>query len=341
MPGLDGFQAAARLRELGRGAEPTILVASAYDLAEARRRVAEAGLAGFLPKPVTASALLDTLMAVLEREGQGQPRRALAEVPAQALYDTVKGRRILLVEDNEFNQQVATELLRGVAGLDVTVAGDGRMALDCLARERFDAVLMDVQMPFMDGLEATRLLRARPGLETLPVIAMTAHAMAQDRDKCLAAGMNDFVSKPFVLEELVRVIARWTSPGAQPAPAAAAATEAFTLELPGILTEVGLKYSVGRPDIYTRMLTRFRDAKAGAAADLRRALDDVDPKAAARIAHTMKSTAMAIGAVPLSDAARNLERALEDGETGAVEGLLATFGERLEQVITGLKAALV
>jgi CheY-like chemotaxis protein/HPt (histidine-containing phosphotransfer) domain-containing protein len=339
LPGMDGLEAAARIRQ--EPGAPPILLMSGYDLTNARHRVEEQGLSGFLPKPVTASSLLDALLGILGSEGSSRPRRSALEPPSPETYAQVRGLRILLVEDNEFNQQVARELLGDVAGARVTVAGDGRAALDLLESETFDAILMDVQMPLMDGLEATRLLRAKPGLQSVPVIAMTAHAMAQDRERCLAAGMSDFVSKPFELAELVKVLARWTSRGTETPSAVSdpAALPPFHLDLPGILTDVGLNYSVGRPDIYLRMLARFRDGKAGVGEEIRKALAEGDLVIAGRLAHTMKSTAMAVGAVALSDAAKSLEIALEGGAAG-VEPLLQAFEDALGLVMAGLRAGL-
>jgi two-component system sensor histidine kinase/response regulator len=339
LPGLDGVQAGARIRR--EPSAPPVLLMSGYDFTTARRQVEEQGLSGFLAKPVTASSLLDALLGILGPDGAHRSRRGALEPPSPEAYAHVRGLRILLVEDNEFNQQVARELLGDVAGAQVTVAGDGRAALDLLEAGTFDAVLMDVQMPLMDGLEATRLLRAMPGRQDVPVIAMTAHAMAQDRERCLAAGMNDFVSKPFELGELVRVLARWTARTPEPLPASPApqAPPHFHLDLPGILTDVGLNYSVGRPDIYLRMLVRFRDGKAGAATEIRQALAAGDRATATRLAHTMKSTAMAVGAVALSEAAKALEGALESGMED-LEPLLAAFEDALGLVMAGLQAGL-
>jgi CheY-like chemotaxis protein len=120
----------------------------------------------------------------------------------------LRGAQVLVVEDNLFNQDLMTTLL-GDAGVEVSVAGDGRQALEALEKRRFDAVLMDCLMPVMDGYEATRALRQRPGLQTLPVIALTANAMVGDRDKVLAAGMNDYVTKPVEVDELLATLARW------------------------------------------------------------------------------------------------------------------------------------
>jgi CheY-like chemotaxis protein len=121
------------------------------------------------------------------------------------------GARILLVEDNALNQELAVALLSG-AGIEVTLAGDGRQALDRIARERFDAVLMDCQMPQMDGYEATRLLRLQPLLQELPIIAMTANVMSGDRERAIAAGMNDHVAKPINVDDLFATLARWIRP---------------------------------------------------------------------------------------------------------------------------------
>jgi CheY-like chemotaxis protein len=121
------------------------------------------------------------------------------------------GARILLVEDNPLNQELAVALLSG-AGIEVTVAGDGRQALDRIARQRFDAVLMDCQMPQMDGYEATRLLRLQPLLQELPIIAMTANVMSGDRERAIAAGMNDHVAKPINVDDLLATLARWIRP---------------------------------------------------------------------------------------------------------------------------------
>jgi len=143
-----------------------------------------------------------------------------AEVPAAGpapIGDTapaiLRGRRVLLVEDNEFNQIVASELLSRVAGVDVSIARNGQEAIDRIRAEPFDAVLMDVQMPLMDGHQVTALLRQDPRFASLPIIAMTAHAMARDREKAIASGMNDYVSKPFEPPQLFAVLARWMKDG--------------------------------------------------------------------------------------------------------------------------------
>lgn len=244
----------------------------------------------------------------------------------------LRGLRILLVEDHELNQQVALELLGSVAGAEVAVAGDGCQALALLAERPFDAVLMDVQMPGMDGLEATRRLRAMPGLESLPVIAMTAHALVQEREACLAAGMDDFISKPFELEHLVQLLARWTTRG--PAHLTIGRSAGRGTDLPGIQAEVGLAFCAGQEDVFLLMLQRFRQAKARDGEDMGRALRTGDLEQARRLAHTMKSTAMAIGAVALAAAARDLEAALAESRDPG--DLVIRFQTSLQQVLESL-----
>jgi len=236
MPGMDGFDVVRALRDdPPPGEPPAILLATAYGDEEIVREAAKLGLAGCLAKPVSASTLLDAIhRACGPRRGDLVP--ATAPTPAShavaapplaahaAVPPALRGRRVLLVEDNELNRLVATELLHEVAGMDVTLAANGQEALDHLRGATFDLVLMDIQMPGMDGLEATRRLREIPGLARLPVIAMTAHALAGDVQTSRAAGMNDHVAKPFEPAQLFEVMLRWLTPVVPGDPASASAT---------------------------------------------------------------------------------------------------------------------
>jgi len=188
-------------------------MATAFGREEVRQRLGERRLkvGALLTKPVTPSTLLDACATALGRAPLVSTRSARRE---EALVDhraALAGARVLLVEDNVFNQELAVDLLRR-AGVAVSVAGDGQQALDVLACERFDAVLMDCQMPVMDGYAATRALRLQPALRTLPVIAMTANAMVGDREAVLAAGMNDHIAKPIVIDEMFATLAKWVKP---------------------------------------------------------------------------------------------------------------------------------
>jgi signal transduction histidine kinase/DNA-binding response OmpR family regulator/HPt (histidine-containing phosphotransfer) domain-containing protein len=298
MPGLDGFEVVARIRQAAWAA-PQIILVTAYGDEELPRRAAREGLSGCLSKPVSALTLHDSLCEAIGARAAAQQARPAAEVGPPA---SLSGRHVLLVEDNEFNQLVAEELLRDVAGMRVSVAVNGQDALDLVRAERFDLVLMDVQMPVMDGCQATRQMRDDPALAGLPIIAMTAHAMLRDRERCLAAGMSDYVTKPFDPDQLFAVLARWLPPTPMPVPEAA------------ISFERGLKNCLGRQELYEKILRRFLDLRAGDAAQVRAALSAQQAELAGSIAHAVVSNAGTIGAQGLSDAARRLQLAIDADE---------------------------
>ena len=225
MPGLDGLETTRRLRALerggaggregsrGGGGTPVIIMVTAYGGEEVRGEARRAGLDGFLHKPVTASTLLDVIVDTVARSHVPAPSaRGESPVgPVDGRFD-FHGARVLLVEDNAINRQVARELLESV-NLRVTEAVNGVEAVAAVSadaeRESFDLVLMDIQMPEMDGFDATRGIRADERFARLPIIAMTAHALSADRERCLAAGMNDHVGKPIDPPGLFAAIARW------------------------------------------------------------------------------------------------------------------------------------
>ncbi|MBC7994158.1 MAG: response regulator, partial [Rhizobacter sp.] len=242
---------------------------------------------------------------------------------------SLAGRRVLLVEDNDFNQLVAAELLRDVAHMEVTVAPNGQVAVDLLrGGSAFDMVLMDVQMPVMDGLQATRLIRQEPAHAQLPIVAMTAHAMLRDREKCLDAGMNDYVTKPFDPHRLFAVMARWL-----PAKAPAGRPEGDAISF-----ELGLKGCLGRTELYDRILRRFVEARADDAAQVQACLASNDGEQIAAIAHTMVSNAGTIGALALSDAARQLQQAVDADERALWPELAQAFSDQHARAMAALRA---
>ena len=206
----------------------------------------------------------------------------------------------------------------------------------------FDGVLMDCQMPVMDGYSATRLLRQNPRWANLPVIAMTANAMAGDREKVLQAGMNDFISNPILVNEMFQTIARWVQPArtAQPAAPLAVATLAETAlpaELVGIDQSAGLARAAGRKDLYLKMLLRFRDSHADFGTQFAQAVQGSDPDAPTRLAHTLKGTAGTIGALVLAQQAAELEAACLRGDAvGSLALLQAQVVQELRSVQTAL-----
>ncbi|MBL8305534.1 MAG: response regulator [Rubrivivax sp.] len=240
--------------------------------------------------------------------------------------ERLAGCRVLLVEDNELNQMVARGLLGDVGGAQVTMAADGAAALALLASHRFDIVLMDVQMPGMDGHETTRRLRRLPQCAGLPVIAMTAHALERDRELCREAGMDDFIGKPFDPAELFRIVSRWCTKASAPRAGEPVAAVDFRL---------GLHRCLGRHDLYARVLQRFVQTRTGDAAALRLALEAGERDAARLIAHSMASTAGAIGAEALAGHARLLEQWLQQGEP-LVAARAAPFVDELAAVLQAI-----
>jgi CheY-like chemotaxis protein len=213
MPGMDGVECLARLTRGVPQAPPAVLMVTAFNRDEAERQLQarRLQLAALLPKPVMPATLLDACAAALgfapEHTGRTEQRQRLL----QSHQGGLAGAHVLLVEDNSVNQELACDLLNR-AGIAVSVADDGREALALLARQSFDGVLMDCQMPVMDGYAATLELRRNPAWRDLPVIAMTANAMAGDREKVLAVGMNDHIAKPIRVDDLYATLARWIRP---------------------------------------------------------------------------------------------------------------------------------
>jgi CheY-like chemotaxis protein len=254
----------------------------------------------------------------------------------------LKGAHLLLVEDNEMNQELALELLRG-AGIEVALAQHGAEALALLRQGgAFDGVLMDCQMPVMDGYTATREIRKDPALAHLPIIAMTANAMAEDRAKVIEAGMNDHIAKPLNIGKMFETIARWIRPAA--GPGAAAGTEesvdsgaAIPLpHLPGVDPDAGLAQCVGNQTLYLRLLRKFRESHGDFAQRFLAERDCSDPTSAERAAHTLKGTAGIIGAKPLQAAAAELEAACRRNIPTEIDSALVTTLTELSRVLAGL-----
>ncbi|TFZ07788.1 hybrid sensor histidine kinase/response regulator [Ramlibacter humi] len=323
MPGLDGWETSLRIREMQAGKEPQLLLMlTAYGREMLGRRPAaeQALIDGYLVKPVTGSMIEAAL-----RDALGGP--AAARRPGPVACAPLAGLKLLLVEDNVVNQQIAYELLTR-EGAEIDVAADGRQAVDRLALgHRYDLVLMDVLMPVMGGLEATRHIRQQLGLRELPILAMTANAMDNDREECMAAGMDGHIGKPFVLEDLVRTIqshAHGRPCTAPPAPQAAAAGHA---ELPLWDREKALSVLGGQPDLLERIVRIFGDDLRSTIAALRQALPAQD---LLRHFHTLKAAAAGVGASRLASVAAAAEKAARHApeEAGRQVGALLAVAEQ-------------
>jgi CheY-like chemotaxis protein/HPt (histidine-containing phosphotransfer) domain-containing protein len=349
MPGIDGIEASRRIKKHPRLSKiPTIIVVTAYGREKVMQKAERAGLEGFLHKPVSPSMLFDTIMQAL---GEDVPKRPRATEEVERLakgLEGIQGARVLLVEDNEINQQVAKEILEG-AGLNVALANNGQEALEAVKESEYDAVLMDVQMPVMDGYKATRAIRKDKRFKGLPIIAMTAHAMAGDREKSLKAGMNDHVSKPIDPEELYRTLEKWIgrSPGevsgvegreeevTQTAPAED--TAKFP-ELDGINVDAGLKRLLGNKKTYRRILLKFHEDFQDAADTIKGLVSEEKYDEAGILAHSLKGAGGNIGAEKLHGAAEALEMWFKDGKKGLPEPEYAQFLGELSRVLASLSS---
>ncbi|MCS5690866.1 PAS domain S-box protein [Cyanobium sp. FGCU-6] len=339
MPVLDGVDSSLAIEQTPLTRIPRIILITAFGREDAMELAGERGalFSAVLTKPTTPSSLLEAIGEALDVRRLEDPPVASPRVDAGAITESLRGARLLLVEDNEMNQELAMELLRN-AGIEVVLAQHGREALDILGGDRdFDGVLMDCQMPVMDGFTATRAIRADAALAHLPVIALTANAMAGDREKVLAAGMVDHVAKPLDVAHLFATLARWVHPAPSRRPAVA------FLALPGIDVRAGLAATNQDPDLYRRLLMKFRSGYASFAAAFRSARHADDPDAAARLAHTLKGSAGTIGAVAVRHAAERLEQALRQpsppGEAELGE-LVAAVASSLAPVLAGLDRSL-
>jgi CheY-like chemotaxis protein len=347
MPGMDGLEASRIIkRDDGLQHIPKIVMVTAFGREDIRTKAEEIGVDSYLLKPVNSSLLYDTLVDLFGTPGlEGQ--RSRVKKDDTHVYDAT-GIRILLVEDNEVNQQVATELLQSVGAI-VTIANHGGEAVKILTAgdqaPPFDVVLMDLQMPEMDGHTAARLIRAQARLQNLPIIAMTAHALVEEHQRCLDAGMNDHVSKPIDPEALFSTLLRWAKPRREqvvepPAAYMKAADEVIPLpEIPGVNQADGLMRVVGNKQLYRDLLAQFAAKQDDAAVRISAALENRDLKLAERIAHTVKGVAGNMGIGPVFAAAEKLERAIHD-EDGVEPALLEEFTLVLGRQVQAIRQAM-
>ncbi|MBF0218962.1 MAG: response regulator [Gammaproteobacteria bacterium] len=355
MPEMDGIAAATTIRkELGLTHPPMTIMATAYgDEVVVRRAMDDAEVDGFLVKPINQSLLFETILETFGHANSANPS-SHPYAGDRATFASLSGARILLVEDNEINQQVAEELLEQ-ANIHVTIAENGQLALDILAKESFDGVLMDMQMPVMDGLTATREIRKDPLFTHLPILAMTANAMSGDRQLCLESGMQDHIAKPIDPNDLFTTLARWVTP-AHPEPLPQRRTdnedeaenefsESVEMnDLPNIMglnTQAGLQRMMGNVTAYRKLLAKFVTNQQQAATLMRSALNRGDNEVCQRLAHTLKGVAGTIGATDLQSAAGEIEKAFKaNSEVTRLETLLLRVERPLESLCCELEAFL-
>ncbi|HKY90121.1 MAG TPA: response regulator [Nevskiaceae bacterium] len=340
MPGINGIDAARLIRASGEALSPRTMLISAYGRPELAQQVEALSLDGLLLKPINVSTLHDSLMQLFGDESTP----AHPHAPAVSLA----GLRVLVVEDKAINQQVARELLEG-AGIGVELASDGQQAVDALLRDgrTYDAVLMDLQMPVMDGLTATRRIRAEPRHARLPIIAMTANAMSADREKCLLAGMNDHIGKPVDVRVLLRTLAKWTvlrTPQTTATPRPPTEARAARTSWPGDLAVEGYDLVAanerlgGDANLLRKLARSFVEGPDELQA-LCALLAEGRRKDALIAAHSLKGIAASLGAEALREAAATTERTLKgDGDyMQEVSRLVLIYGESRQRLADWVK----
>jgi PAS domain S-box-containing protein len=347
MPGMDGLEASRIIKRGDRLQHvPKIAMVTAFGRDDVRAQAEDIGIDNYLLKPITPSMLYDTLMDLF---GQVNEEATAAHPSRQDTHaHDAAGIRVLLVEDNEMNQQVATELLES-AGAVVTIANNGKESVKILTEGQqpppFDVVFMDLQMPEMDGITATKLIRADSRLKTLPIIAMTAHALVEERERCLEAGMNDHITKPIDPDVLFATLSRWVKPRAAKPEAASVPKQPKVTDdlviptIAGIDTDGGLKRVAGNKKLYRDLLSQFVDKQANAAQEISEALAQSDPKLAERLAHTAKGVAGNLGITDVQVAAAAIEKAIRENDP-SVKSLLADFTPLLQKQAQAITQAL-
>jgi polar amino acid transport system substrate-binding protein len=344
MEGMDGVEATRRIKSHeSLPLIPKVIMVTAYGREDAISASKNVAIDGLLTKPVTSSSLLDTIMLAMGCDQGGSVRTTRRSDVAREVKAKLRGAHVLLVEDNEINLELALELLT-TSGISVEVACNGQEALDLLAERDFDGVLMDCQMPVMDGFTATRKIREQDKFRDLPVLAMTANAMAGDRERCLDAGMNDHITKPINVNEMFGTMARWITPS-NPVQAPISeiqdreAPQGVMPDIPGIDIKAGLATAQGDQVLYRRLLIKFRDSQSDFAAQFAAARLDADDAAATRCAHTLKGVAANVGATEVRVAAAQLEVACLAGQTEPdIDVLLEQACAALEIAIPALAA---
>ncbi|MGX5659066.1 response regulator [Castellaniella ginsengisoli] len=350
MPGMHGDEVARRIRaDAAIAHQPKIVMVTAYGTEDVMRRATLAGMDGFLIKPISPSSLLDTVLSVL---GQGRLPGQDIEAPAAVARvgdGGLTGARILLVEDNDINREFAVELLRG-EGVSVDEAINGQEAVERVQLKHYDAVLMDIQMPVMDGLQAARRIRGLGNgaggtrFVELPIIAMTALAMASDAQASQEAGMNDHITKPIDPDHLLATLARWVSVPDDRAATQAPASGGEPGRLPDDLSALthldaadGVRRIGGRAEPYRKQLRRFGAQYGGAIDELRRLLAQEGPAAAEAHCHTLKGVAGNIGARALFARVSEIDALLKQGRRPDA-ALLDTAQTMLENVLADIES---
>ena len=346
MPVMDGNETAHKIRNLRLKRQPHLAMVTAYGREEVVRDAEKAGLQDILIKPVNASTLFDTVVRILGGTAMDEARSSIREVSTTVEnLASIKGATILLVEDNELNQEVAIGLLKD-AGFVIDLAADGLQAVNKVATNTYDIVLMDLQMPVMDGIAATIEIRKQPQYAALPIVAMTANAMDQDRQRCDEVGMSDFVAKPIDPDQLFGVLLKWIKPKYEmgiinPLIKDRKANASPIPVIDGLDTELGMRRMMGKQSLYLDILSKYVTSQAHTGTDIQEAIAAGDLSLAERIAHSAKAVSGNIGASHLQALASDLENLIREKATSeAIQQKLEPFSTGQEALVKAIRQAL-
>ncbi len=350
LSGADGIVLAREVRKKMRSGTPPIIIMSPFNHETEMQRAKDADIEGFITKPVKQSALFNNIMEVFDYGSVVSEQISSNFIDTESFY----GTEILLVEDNPINQMVAMEIMNK-AGINVDKASGGREAIELIKEKTYDAVLMDIQMPEIDGLETTRIIRKErldkgqtSEIPRLPVIAMTANAMPGDRERCLEADMDDYIPKPIEPKQLFSTLLKWikSSPRRKHREAVAEKIKIqpagndslieFPALFPGIDLVAGLKRINNNKELFLNILKSFYDNNKTTVGEIKKALSKDDREQVKILVHTIKGVAGNISAVKLHQAAKELESGIIN-QISELDNLFATFEEAVDEVLKSIE----
>ena len=347
MPELDGIQTVTRLNQIELKSPPKYVMVTGFGREEVFFEAKRVGFELVLVKPVNLWVLYETSLRILGKNGfsESQERKQQLVIVQRKNLRAISGAKILLVEDNELNQIVAIELLKE-GGFAVDVADNGQMAVEMVKKNDYDLVLMDMQMPVLDGLEATKQIRSDRRFAQLRIVAMTANAMAGDRERCIAAGMNDHLPKPIEPSVFFEMLTRWIPPlndvddsiGNSDMNHEFFPEEDIDLRISGLDVELGLKRVLGKKKSYLNLLRKFASGQKNTIAELNQAIGNGDYSGAERLVHTLKGVSGNIGAMEIKHAATILETAIRElPSKESLTPLISDMSTLLEAMLKSLE----
>jgi len=336
MPGMDGIETVKRMRAVpGLLKIPVIIMVTAHGREAALKQAEGVEIKGFLLKPISQSLLFNCVVEALH--GEKSSTFITPVVPPDKRSAQQLTGHILLVEDNRINQQVAQEILQGM-GLSVIIAENGEQALQIMTTNTFDLVVMDLQMPGMDGFETARHIRENPQWTKIPIVAMTAHTMSGDREKCLAVGMNEHIAKPVNPDRVYQVLVRWL------------AVDIHTIQdlsqqefsqlpkrLPGIDIKWGVQRIGGNIELYESLLKNFLQDHRYALEKIRVSLEDERPEEARRLVHTLSGVSGNLGATLLEKASIFFEQHIKQKNHSHYDADFHQLEQSFSEVMNGLQ----